>query len=287
MYRLKDAAQVPALKKIATFVLFGCAVLLLAYPVQFLIKLDGTDWVDVFYKVAQVTWQGGNPYTVFGFYNPPWSLPLILALSIGSARYSQALVFVVSLFSAIILCRKMNVGILGTAAYLLSAPSLIILTMGNLEHILMLALLLPLEWGALIFMLKPQIGLGYILYHAWLSYRQAGWLGLLRLVSPLTATIMTASLLMFGFPRMVVSSMPWNLGLFPYLLLPAVLVLVLAVKSQKPEYSLAASPGFAPYLTTNSFLTVGVALMKAPARWMVLYSILSWVFQIIFYLNHT
>jgi hypothetical protein len=231
--------------------------------------------------------QGGNPYSVFGFYNPPWIIPLLLPLSIGSAKYSQSLMFVVSILSAIYLCRKMEFGLVGTAAYLLSAPSLLILNLGNIEHILLLALLLPTEWAILAFLIKPQIGLGFILYQAIVSYREEGWAGLSRLISLPTVTIMVISFLVFGYTKMTPSMMPWNLNLFPYLLPPALFILFLAIKHKKPEYGLVASLGFSPYITMNSFLVVGVGLRKHKAFWMVLYCIVSWILQTIHILTYT
>lgn len=261
-------------------------VLILALPILFaglcwLYRdcFPQTDFALFIRQNILLLWQGKSPYLGEGPYIPPWlylllspllSLPvpagaalltLLNLAGLGFVLYrSQASlpVFVMALFSPVTLCLVMT---------------------ANLDGLLLAGALLPPTWGLFIVLAKPQLGLGIALYWAWEAYRSGGVRRVLRVFGPVGLAFL-ASFALYGVYLLkgeIMIPIGWNVNrfLFPYLLLPALLLMLAALRRRRITLSYGVGPLVSPYATPNSY----AGLIPAFAwdwRWAAAAWLLEW-----------
>lgn len=168
---------------------------------------------------------------------------------------------------------------------LLSSPVFWLLHQGQLEWLVLLALLLPPRWGVFLAIIKSQVGLGLLIFWFVEAWRVRQLWGVLSRFGPL-AVAMLASFALFGFwPErarfLAGDQVGWNDNIWPACLLIGVPLIVTSVLFRKLKLALAAGPYLSPYAFAGSYVGVIMACVKSPSL-MVFVVVSFWAYHLYF-----
>ena len=141
-------------------------------------------------------------------------------------------------------------------AFLLSAPVLHSLQLGNVDILVMLGFALPAPVGIFFVLVKPQMGIGMAIFWLVEAWKRGGIRRVVQTFLPVTA-VLGASFALFGNwlergSDSFVSS-GWNSSLWPYSIPLGLALLYLALKYVRPRLAIPASPFLSPYVAFNSW----------------------------------
>jgi hypothetical protein len=111
--------------------------------------------------------------------------------------------------------------------------------------------------GLFLLSIKPQVGIGIILYKAYVVWRERGLRPLVLAFLPITAAL-GASFLLFGNwwidkSDHLVGSAYWNVSLFPWSLPVGIFLVFHAIRRRKQILSISASALISPYLSWGTW----------------------------------
>jgi hypothetical protein len=228
------------------------------FPVQ--------DWDACYYPVGVRVLHSVDPYIGSCVMNPPQLLPVLATLAAFGQEWGRGILAAMSLAGLGALCWKYKLSPLSCALFLLSAFPLVIISLGQIDVLVLAGLFIPPTWGLPVLIVKPQLGAGYVLYHIWQAWRDHKFI---HVVAPL-AIILIIGVVVFPQYLLTAHSMvgtPWNSSLFPYGLPIAAVLMLGAVKKKSPELGLAASAFMAPYMTMSVYIVVQIAVMATTTGW--------------------
>jgi len=257
----RKLARLTPIEKALLAVLLPAGVALFA-----VVPVTYKDWVDVF-RPAALHWL--TPYFQPGLvFNPPWLFPLLYPIALLPERIGAGLIMLLSFIVLGVYVgspKKM-------AAVALAAPMTMLFTLGQLDAILLIALLLPAEWALPLLVIKPQ---GVFL---------AMLPRLTRRSAAVLAGVLAVSVLVWGFwwqhiigfaPNQTV-----NVSLFPYSLIAGLPLLYFGLRRRSDAMLCAASLCVAPYFMLTSMLPAIAAFVKEVDdwRWWVAIIVVSWIY---------
>ena len=238
-------------------------VILLSAAVYFAAPLPSADWYATFDPAARGVYAGHWPYENPGYRYPPWAILPLLPMVLLPPQFAHGLMIVVSALILIYIAWRLHAPPLAVAAFLTSPTAVGILLINNLDPFVMLGVLLPPISGLFILVIKPQVGIGVILYHLFQTWKNERFWGVVRTFAPMTIAYFVFVLL---FPMWVTRmlenpSSGWNRSLFPYAIPLGILLIWLAIRRKNPYLALASSAFFTPYMTLYSYTAVQIGLM--------------------------
>ncbi len=246
------------------------ACLLIGVPLYWLestrLQNFNVDWNIAFYPATRLLLHGQNPYAVPYFHNPVWALiPLVPCAMLGQ-QVGGLLLFFFTLFTFAFMGLRFKAKPVALVALLLSPLLFYNLFLGNIDALVLWALLLPPPVGLFLVALKPQVGIGIAAYLAFTSWRDGGWRKLLWTVAPVILGL-GVSFLVFGnwmtSSSEDVLSAYWNLSLFPWSVPVGLLVLAVALWRHRETISASASPFLAPYVSLGSWSIALLGLLDS------------------------
>jgi len=226
----------------------GAALLLVVLVLFAFLPVTYKDWLTVF-RPAALRWPA--PYYTPGLvFNPPWLFPFLHPLALLPPRWGAGLLMLLSVVVVSLYVRSpLKLGVV-----VLAAPMSTLFALGQLDAVLLVGLMLPIEWGMPFLLLKPQ---GFFLLIARRLNRRA------VVVAALT---LAASVAGWGFWwRHIIGFQPnqtVNLSLFPYSTLIGLPLLYFGWKRNSEALLCLASLSFAPYFMITSALPAVAALVK-------------------------
>jgi hypothetical protein len=219
------------------------------------------DW-QTFRAAARHVLAGESPYASPKYYNPPWLAVLLVPLALLPTHLGWATLATLSLVVTVAVAHKYLDGdLLKVMLVLLSPPPLYTIRLGQVDALLLAALLLPAHFWPLAALTKPQL--------------LAGLVGGVRrenaaLAAGLVVLVFAASIGIFGLWPLEITSGPgldgsWNVGwnvwagLWPFQMAVFVALLMVGRDKKSTMILLAASPFLSPYAATSSFIGLWLA----------------------------
>ena len=229
------------------------------------------DWDATFLPAILTILQAGNPYSVPGFYNPPWALLPLIPFALLPYDLGRIALLLISLCAFAFTLYRLGAKPIPLALILLTPFALDSLFWGNLEWITLLGLTLNPIYGLILLAIKPQMTIGVILFVLVESYIRSGfWNGFVKTIAPVTFVFIISIILFGWFP------LRWldyhseitgvNLSLFPWSLPIGFLLMLQSFRMHRIEYALAASPMFMPTISPNVWLVAFFALARLPIQ---------------------
>jgi hypothetical protein len=222
---------------------------------------QGIDWHLTYRPVSLLAIQGKSPYSPdlpMPFPYAPWALLPILPLGLLPENIGRGAFFVLGIASYCLFALRLGANRITLPAFLLSPPVLHCLLNANLDFMPLVGYVLPPQIGLFFLVIKPQIGIGGILFWLYISWKKGGFKETVRVFAPVTVAIL-ASFLVFGlWPLKFFQALSygWNASLWPLSIPVAICLMVLALRHKEIRYSIAASPCFSPYVLFHSWAGV-------------------------------
>lgn len=251
---------------IISFVLLT-AIIYLYTPVDVNYSVNGPisfgfDWKLVFREASRKLLSGKNPYTVNGFFSPPWILFPLIPIALLSPPLGSAVIFVLNLFAYIYVFLKLEINYWFILPLVLLSDILGNSANGNIEGIISLGFILPPQIGLFLLLAKPQIGMAVSLFWVIEAYRDNGLKEVVKITYPIIIGIIL-SVVIFGtwfINSQKVISRAYNSSLWPLGLPIGIGLLVLAIWKRDKKFAIIASPFFSPYLTDHSWAIVWIGI---------------------------
>lgn len=261
---------------------FGLCLLLLGIMIALFavapIKHFYRDW-QTFRAAARHVLAGESPYASPKYYNPPWLAVLLVPLALLPTHLGWAVLSTLSLVvTAAVARRYLNNDLLKVVLVLLSPPLLYTIRLGQVDALLLAALLLPAHFWPLAALTKPQLLAGLV---GGVDREKA------TIAIVLVVLVLAASIGAFGLWPLEVASGPgldgsWNVGwnawagFWPFQV-PVFTALLLAGRKRKDALMLlAASPFLSPYAATSSFIGLWLAACSWLTRWQAIAVWAAW-----------
>lgn len=216
----------------------------------------GIDWRDYFRPASLALLRGASPYTVDGFFSPPWTALLLAPLAVLPFDVSRMVFLLGALAAFVYLPHRYGASRLAGALFVLSPPAIAGLATQNIDWLVLCGLLLPPRWGLFFVLMKPQtVGFVAIVWalEAWHADRLRG---LRRLLWPVTLATL-ASFALFGFWPAAASDLThdtyWT-SLWPIGVPFGLGLAVLALQRRSERLACVASPLLAPHVLMHSWV---------------------------------
>jgi hypothetical protein len=270
------------IKKLDTrFVLILGLSIALLLPIIYYVLPYGLDFQRD-YRPAALVMLRGEYRSFTGFYKPPWTLIPFIPLALLPERLGRFVLFLLGISGFSYILYKVKAKPLPILLFMTSPPVFGCLYNANIDFLPLLALFVPASLGLLFAIIKPQVGIGIVLYHFYTSWKVRGSLGTIRTFFPMGLFIVF-SILVYGLPSSHSSNLiaEWfNISLFPYTIIVGLLLLGDGIRRKNPVSAIASSPFFSPYLTSFSLVGPLLALFERPIL-LALAWILLWVLNLL------
>lgn len=259
------------------FLIWGIAFLILVGAV-FLTVPIGWDFKTFFLPAGRAVLLGKSPYTVSGFYNPPWLSIFFVPFALLPERLAWGIFLAINISAYLIGMLRLKLSLYAITLIMLSPYVFYSLWYGNVDGLVILGATLPPAIGIWLVLLKPQMSL--ILIGLWLyRTRKQGWKVWIRDFG-LAGLVFGASWMIGLRPSLNMSQASWNITAWPWGLLPGLALAWLSIGQNNTHLALAASPYFSPYASPQSWV---VTLLPVGKSWalLLLGVLLGWAFVLL------
>ena len=243
---------------------------------------DADDW-ETFYYAARRLVAADQPLydtmiTENYYSNPPWLAAAIVPVTVLPPKFGWALLSAATLAIALLLLRRWaaSPGIVRMVAVLASPPMMYILLHGQIDVVIIGAVLLPAWVWPVAAITKPQVAIGLLF-----GVPRRHWLR----AALFTGALLAISFLLWGFWPAEVIRQPkpfvgaghnlWA-GLWPFQVPMGVLLLALGVSRKDERFLIAGSPFLSPYAALSTLIGPWIAAVSFLKPWQTLLVLASW-----------
>lgn len=264
------------MKKIAGFIivlsmLATGAAIYLAVP---MFNLIGVDWWLYFQPAALRMLHGFSPYSITGYYNPPWTLIPLAPFAILPLNISIPLMFTFNLAAYVYIAMRLGMNRIAMLPFVVFGGVLMNSFMGNIDGLILLGLLCPPWLTLIILMSKPQIGIPILLFLVGIVLFSSDDLQdkarrLFRLLFPL-AFIGLVSIAIYGnwyTHAAEVVDKNWNTSPWPHGLPLGVYLLWMGIMKRDIRWALMSVPFTTPYLSPMTWAIPLMGLLALIPQW--------------------
>jgi hypothetical protein len=213
----------------------------------------------------------GAPYSIEGFYSPPWLLALYAPFTLLPAGFDIVALIFAALTGWVYALRRLHATSQVIVLLLLTPNLQLSVLLGNHDFLIPLGLVLPPWLGLFLVLAKPQIGFGIALFWAAEAWRRGGFHELVRLLAPIVVVSILA-MIPYGFWPLAMLGAPqtaWNISPFPLLVPVGLILLYRGIRYRRVEFSILAAPFLAPYVGVNSLPVVLVGLLPSRVEMLI------------------
>jgi len=244
----------------------------------------GMDWRYTYRPAALALAHGKSPYSVEIFYAAPWSLIPLIPFALLPFDIGNVGVFLLGLSAFAYVAYKLGAGLGSMSVFLLSASVMGCLVYGNIEWMPLLGFVLPAPIGLIFAVIKPQVGIGIVVYWFVHTLRSKGGWAVIKTFAPV-ASLTLASFWMYGFwpllfrqtmEQSVRSSVAYNTSLWPQGIFVGIWLLYKSLQNNKPEMAMASAPFLSPYALQFTWVAVLAGLIQSPLELLIV-SIALWI----------
>ena len=236
---------------------------------------DGPDW-HIHYRPAGVAfWEGQNIFLLENNYpNPPWAIVFIAPLALLPIQIGRGIWFAMGFFAYVFAAYRLGARGIGLIAFMVSPPVLHGLLNANVDWMVLIGAVIPLQWGLLMLSVKPQVGAFAGLYLLYREWRENGLPGVAKAVTP-TVVLTIAFMFVYGLWFMeIVRDSAWALNvrndtLWPWSIPFGLIALYLTWKRKDVSWSIAAGPLLFPYASFHSYVALLMPFCKSQKQMLI------------------
>ena len=235
----------------------------------------GWDFKQFFRPAAQAILDGRSPYSVDGFYNPPWLSIIFVPFALLPERLSWMLFYSLNLVLFTLALKRLGAKIFSLVLIMMSPYVFYSMAYGNVDSMVLLGATLPPSWGIWLILLKPQMGIGIValwLYQSVLG----GWRQVIRNFGAISL-VYIGTWLAGLHPKYDVMQLSWNINAWPWGLIPGIILLWLAIRKKSTNVAFSSSPYFSPYASPQSWMVILLPVLERPFL-LIAGILLGWLF---------
>ncbi len=254
----------PQTKKILIVLLIVCVMI----GVSFLLAPftpSAIDWSTAFRPATLTLLSGNSPYDNPLMIHAPWGLIPLIPLALLPESVGRVMLIFCGLAAYTVVAQRLGAKPIAILFLLISPPVLHVLLNGNLDWLAALGFIVPPQFGLFFISIKPQMGIAVAPFWLIQAFQQGGWRQVLRVFTPFTAALLL-SFAFFGLWPLgaaQTSNYWWNASLWPVSIPVGLGLFVTAVRKQKIEYAMAASPCLSPYVLFHSWVGALLAIISS------------------------
>jgi len=222
----------------------------------------GVDWEETFRPATLEFMAGHSPYTVEGFFNPPWLLIPLIPLALLPIRISNLIIVDIGFLCYLFILFRLKIRPIIALLFLLFPTTLLVLQSNNIDWLIMLGFLLPPQIGLFLVLIKPQVGIAMAIYWLIVSPNK------IKTFMPITlAFLISFAIYGFWISKLAIRAArgyhgQLDINFFPNLVPLGLALLIVSIRKHKDGFAYMASPFLAPYLAAYSYTVVLLGLCK-------------------------
>lgn len=223
------------------------------------------DWSTAFRPATLTLLSGRSPYANPLMIHAPWALIALIPLAVLPEAVGRVLLVICGLASYTFVAYRLGAKPAAIIFLLLSPPVLHVLLNGNLDWLAAIGFILPPQLGLFFIAIKPQMGIAVAPFWLIQAWRKGGWKQVAWTFAPFTLVLLF-SFVIFGLWPVGAGQTTnywWNASLWPVSIPVGLALFVTAVRKQKIEYAMAASPCLSPYVLFHSWVGVLLAIVSS------------------------
>lgn len=202
-----------------------------------------------------------SPYTVEGFYSPPWLLPILVIPSLIPDSISVPLLFVVNISAFTYTAWKSGVNRYMIIPFIVFSGVLQNAMMGNVDGIVSLGMIVNPWVGFILLSIKPQVAIPLmsfiVIFNLTQTGKRRGFFNkyIMKNFTPLLI-LTVLSFLAYGAWFMNSAGavdQVWNTAIWPRGILIGILMMFYAISKREFMWSMVAIPFLTPYLSPDTW----------------------------------
>jgi len=232
----------------------------------------GLDWLNILPSVQEFL-SGRNPYLVGEVFEPFWTFVFLSPFALVPFWVGRIALFLVSLSVFAYNAIRLGATKFQMIVFLLSASVVGCLNNGNLDWLVTAGLWMPPQIGLFFVMMKPQIGVGLLIFWSWRAWKDSGLLGLTKLLAPISIAYLL-SFWLYGFwilRMLVLPNTDINMGTFPHGIWVGFVLIYLSIKNNDKDLAAVSSVFLAPYVSQFSYSVVLLSSFKNKVAFMLIW----------------
>ena len=215
------------------------------------------DWTITFRPATLTLLSGLSPYGRVYYVHAPWTLIPLIPLALLPEQIGRVMLLFSGLASYAYVAHKLGAKPIAVVFLLASPLVMHVLLNGNMDWLAVLGFIMPPQIGLFFISIKPQIGIAVAPFWLVQAWREGRWRQVLKIFAPFTIVLLV-SFVPFGlWPletlREDIVGVYFNASLWPLSIPVGLALFVTALRKQRIEYAMAASPCLSPYLLFYSW----------------------------------
>lgn len=222
------------------------------------------DWYTVYYPSLQTA----DPFTVWGYFNPPWLAWMLAPLGVLSAVDSHVLWIVLILLLTVRCVYELGGGSLAVVLTIISPGFLVTIMQGQVDIFVLLGSLLG-SW--LLILVKPQVA-GLAIAYDVIAERRIDWLAV-----AFTAVCGVVWFFFMARPESAGLHTQVNITPYPWGIPVGLALFWLSIRRRDKWLAALATFFFAPYMSGSSLLVYSaIGTSRYGRLFAVLFSVVIW-----------
>lgn len=251
------------------------ALLVVAVVLLSIYLPEGIDWRETYRPALVAVLAGRTPYGTGSspFFAAPWGLILLMPLAFLPVRAGEIALFLIGLAVYAFTAQRLGAKPVTLALFLLSPPVVHGLFHGNIVWMPLMGFVLPPQVGLFFVAIKPQIGMGAIVFWFIEALRKGGLRELARVFWPVSLALLISFALFGLWPLRFSDVLPiagnYNVSLWPFMLPVGSALMVAAIRRREMRFAMAASPCLSPYVLFHGWVGPLAAILERPVETLV------------------
>lgn len=223
------------------------------------------DWTTAFRPAVRILLSGHSPYDNPLMIHAPWGLIPLIPFALLPESVGRAALVIIGLITYAFMAHRLGATPITFIIFLLSPPVLHDLLNGNLDWLAVIGFILPPQFGLFFISVKPQMGIAVGIFWLFEAWQQGGVKQVFKVFAPFTVVLLISFALFGLWPlgAFRTTNYWWNASLWPMSIPVGLGLLVAAIRKQKIEYAMAASPCLSPYVLFHSWVGAVLAIVAS------------------------
>lgn len=242
----------------------------------------GNDWSRGWRPATLDFLSGRNPYENPWIFNPPWVFVALSPMAVLPEKVGSVIVSVAHVTVFAIAGYKLRAKPILLAAFLFSPHVLWGIFNPNIDWLVLMGIFMPPQIGLFFVLAKPQLGLVLSVLWTVNAFKEGGIKKVLSITYPVAIAFLL-SFLFYGLWPLRSSLLVdkyWNMSLWPYGILPGIILAALAIAKNSKRLSVLTGPLLSPYVGPQTTPVLPLMLLPNQIHFAIAIAMM-WIVKIV------